>query len=470
MNSEAGGAPERPRARTARGPLQRHEGPEQGTCRGRLDVGATWKNRQRGAAVPYRSARRWVRGSRLRIRVLGRLDAWDGDVEVDLGGRRQRAVLAVLVLARGQAVPADRIADCLWGETSRRTPPARCSRTVAPAAAGSSPTRPPVAGADHRQRRRRLRRPPAAGRRGRLAVRAARPRGARRRRRVRAAPPARPRRSACGAAPPGRVRRRAVGRGGGRSGSASCAGSPGNGCSPRGWRRGRRRCSSRARGPGRRGAAARGAVAAAGARALPRAPAGGRAGGAAPGPGAARRRARHRPGACAARARGRGARPVAGARRPDPRTAGAGRRPTDRDGRACRRAGAAGGAGAVVDLLDREGELEAIRDRAGRPGRRAPPSCWSSRGPPGSARPGCSRRRGGSPRSRGWPCSAPGAASWSGRSASAPSGSCSSRCSSTRRAVSACCPARPRAPRAVFDVPDDRPAEGRSPSCTGSTG
>ena len=56
-------------------------------------------------------------GSRLRIRVLGRLDAWDGDVEVDLGGRRQRAVLAVLVLARGQAVPAERIADCLWGES-----------------------------------------------------------------------------------------------------------------------------------------------------------------------------------------------------------------------------------------------------------------------------------------------------------------------------------------------------------------
>jgi DNA-binding SARP family transcriptional activator/tetratricopeptide (TPR) repeat protein len=56
-------------------------------------------------------------GSRLRIRVLGRLDAWDGDVEVDLGGRRQRAVLAVLVLARGQLVPAERIADCLWGES-----------------------------------------------------------------------------------------------------------------------------------------------------------------------------------------------------------------------------------------------------------------------------------------------------------------------------------------------------------------
>jgi DNA-binding SARP family transcriptional activator len=52
----------------------------------------------------------------LRVRILGRLDASDGDAEIDLGGRRQRAVLAVLVLARGEIVPAERIADCLWGD------------------------------------------------------------------------------------------------------------------------------------------------------------------------------------------------------------------------------------------------------------------------------------------------------------------------------------------------------------------
>jgi len=51
----------------------------------------------------------------LLVRILGRLDASDGDAEIDLGGRRQRAVLAVLVLARGEIVPAERIADCLWG-------------------------------------------------------------------------------------------------------------------------------------------------------------------------------------------------------------------------------------------------------------------------------------------------------------------------------------------------------------------
>ena len=52
----------------------------------------------------------------LRVRILGRLDACDGDAEIDLGGRRQRAVLAVLVLARGEVVPAERIADCLWAD------------------------------------------------------------------------------------------------------------------------------------------------------------------------------------------------------------------------------------------------------------------------------------------------------------------------------------------------------------------
>ncbi len=52
----------------------------------------------------------------LRISLLGEFTAsYDGAV-LDLGGRRQRAVLAVLVLARGEVVPAERIADAVWGE------------------------------------------------------------------------------------------------------------------------------------------------------------------------------------------------------------------------------------------------------------------------------------------------------------------------------------------------------------------
>jgi DNA-binding SARP family transcriptional activator len=52
----------------------------------------------------------------LRLALLGELTAtYDGQV-VELGGRRQRAVLALLVIARGHAVPAYRLADAVWGE------------------------------------------------------------------------------------------------------------------------------------------------------------------------------------------------------------------------------------------------------------------------------------------------------------------------------------------------------------------
>ena len=54
--------------------------------------------------------------SHLRINLLGELSAsYDGNL-LDLGGRRQRAVLAVLLLARGEVVPAERLADAVWGE------------------------------------------------------------------------------------------------------------------------------------------------------------------------------------------------------------------------------------------------------------------------------------------------------------------------------------------------------------------
>ncbi|MEV6930586.1 BTAD domain-containing putative transcriptional regulator [Dactylosporangium sp. NPDC051485] len=52
----------------------------------------------------------------LSISVLGDLTAMLRGEPVDLGGRRQRAVLAVLVLNRGDIVPADRLVDCVWGD------------------------------------------------------------------------------------------------------------------------------------------------------------------------------------------------------------------------------------------------------------------------------------------------------------------------------------------------------------------
>jgi DNA-binding SARP family transcriptional activator/tetratricopeptide (TPR) repeat protein len=73
-------------------------------------------------------------GSVLRIGVLGEMtarrrdgSAGDGagaDTVIDLGGPRQRAVLGLLVLARGDVVPADRMIDALWGD---ETPPSATS-------------------------------------------------------------------------------------------------------------------------------------------------------------------------------------------------------------------------------------------------------------------------------------------------------------------------------------------------------
>jgi DNA-binding SARP family transcriptional activator len=58
----------------------------------------------------------------LRLGVLGELNGSLGGAPIDLGGRRQRAVLAALIIARGEAVPADRIADCVWGEEQPADP------------------------------------------------------------------------------------------------------------------------------------------------------------------------------------------------------------------------------------------------------------------------------------------------------------------------------------------------------------
>ncbi|MEU8326419.1 BTAD domain-containing putative transcriptional regulator [Nonomuraea sp. NPDC048881] len=55
------------------------------------------------------------------IRVLGALAAEVGGEPVPLGGPRQRGVLALLVAARGQVVPVDRMIEDLWGGE----PPAR---------------------------------------------------------------------------------------------------------------------------------------------------------------------------------------------------------------------------------------------------------------------------------------------------------------------------------------------------------
>ncbi|WP_129337660.1 ATP-binding protein [Cellulomonas endophytica] len=47
--------------------------------------------------------------------VLGRVGVTVGGVDVPVAGRRERAVLAVLLAAHGAVVPADRLVDALWG-------------------------------------------------------------------------------------------------------------------------------------------------------------------------------------------------------------------------------------------------------------------------------------------------------------------------------------------------------------------
>lgn len=62
----------------------------------------------------------------IEIRVLGSLEVVDQDGVVALGAPQQRALLAVLVLHRGEAVSSDRLIDEVWGEQ----PPASANKLV----------------------------------------------------------------------------------------------------------------------------------------------------------------------------------------------------------------------------------------------------------------------------------------------------------------------------------------------------
>ncbi|MEV5953288.1 BTAD domain-containing putative transcriptional regulator [Streptomyces sp. NPDC051987] len=62
----------------------------------------------------------------LRLRVLGPLGADLAGTPVELGAPRQRAVLALLIAARGAVVPVDRMTDALW----RGEPPAKAGASL----------------------------------------------------------------------------------------------------------------------------------------------------------------------------------------------------------------------------------------------------------------------------------------------------------------------------------------------------
>ncbi len=60
------------------------------------------------------------------VRLLGPLEVRLGDGPVDLGPRKQRAVLAMLALEAGRTVSVDRLAEGLWGEE----PPASAGKMI----------------------------------------------------------------------------------------------------------------------------------------------------------------------------------------------------------------------------------------------------------------------------------------------------------------------------------------------------
>src|ERR1700733_9604885 len=81
----------------------------------------------------------------MRFEVLGPVRGWRGETELGLGSPQQRAVLAMLLLARGRQVALDSLIDGLWEEDvprsaggTVRTYISRLRRTFGPDGAGSA--------------------------------------------------------------------------------------------------------------------------------------------------------------------------------------------------------------------------------------------------------------------------------------------------------------------------------------------
>ena len=60
------------------------------------------------------------------FRVLGPVSVLEDDIEIDLGGLKQRSLLALLLVHRNETVALDRLIDLLWGER----PPDTAAKTI----------------------------------------------------------------------------------------------------------------------------------------------------------------------------------------------------------------------------------------------------------------------------------------------------------------------------------------------------
>ncbi|MGH3116211.1 MAG: BTAD domain-containing putative transcriptional regulator [Gaiellales bacterium] len=66
----------------------------------------------------------------MEFRILGPIEVVDRGVPLPLGGRKQRALLALLLLNVDEVVSADRLIDALWGEGPPRTAPTSLQNSV----------------------------------------------------------------------------------------------------------------------------------------------------------------------------------------------------------------------------------------------------------------------------------------------------------------------------------------------------
>ncbi|MFI6452831.1 BTAD domain-containing putative transcriptional regulator [Streptosporangium amethystogenes] len=67
-----------------------------------------------------------TRGSMMEFLILGCLQVWDGDRLIDIAADKQKAVLAVLLLRAGQAVPVHELEEQVWGDA----PPTKAKNTL----------------------------------------------------------------------------------------------------------------------------------------------------------------------------------------------------------------------------------------------------------------------------------------------------------------------------------------------------
>jgi ABC-2 type transport system ATP-binding protein len=82
------------------------------------------EQRRRGSEILRSEAEEVQRrhgGGTVEFRLLGAVEAWEGDRQIDLGPRQQRLVLAILALNVNQLVPLDRLVDLTWPDSPPHT-------------------------------------------------------------------------------------------------------------------------------------------------------------------------------------------------------------------------------------------------------------------------------------------------------------------------------------------------------------